>query len=266
MKIIPLEQKPAVVRWLSKKLCWANLGFYATVALVMGLPPIIAGFTPVTSLISFCIFFAVAFVRAAFESMVLYEAPIKSLSLDKMGKLSAATSAIIVLLGKFLKSKLGYFSIPVSLIISIFATKRIKAALWPTTERSGNFALLDKKLNLLAIGRYIFYGLLVGLTILGYGKFGYLFYAVFGAAFFVGMVCEELYNLVVIYEQRITANIVVRMLAWSACCGIACALIVMGIMQGFGYGGQPATIIAVIVLKLIQPLGSRRFTLISSDE
>jgi hypothetical protein len=254
------------LNWLSKKLYLATIGFYLTIGLIMLLPTIFAAMFGIplhliVGVTAFSIKFVVVFLRAAYESLLIYEAPVKSLSPKKMLLLSLITATLMTLVSYYAKPSLGYFSIPVSIIISLLLVSRLKTAMWPVTPRHGFFALLPAKLGALSFGRYIFFGFLVGIAYLGYGKYGFNFYVVFATAYFVGMVVEELYNVVKVYEQKLNTKNVVATILWAVLCAGASAAIVWFMMSVLGYAGQAATITSVLVIKLIQPLGSRRFIL-----
>jgi len=81
------------------------------------------------------------------------------------------------------------------------------------------------------------------------------FYISFGCAFFVGMIFEEVYNRIKLYEQQIALKSLIETNFWSAFCAAGCALLVFIFMQKLGLSGQLATIASVILIKLIQPLG-----------
>jgi len=255
-----MEMRIDFLKWLSVKLYLISLGMYATIALVMLLPGVFSTYLNVPQVwTSFGVFFVISFLRAAYESLVIYESPVKSLSLHKMLILTFVTSSTISIISMYLTSKLGYFSIPVALIISMIVVGKLKAALWPSHERHGFFAELPAKLELISTGRYGFYAILVGITYFAYAKHNLSFVYSFAAAFFIGMMFEELYNFTKLYEQKITVRSLSAMIFWSAVCAVASTFIVMVMIKGFGYDGKPATIVSVILLKLIQPFGMRKF-------
>jgi hypothetical protein len=257
-----MESRSDFSTWLSKKIYLINVGTYATIGLVMVLPTFFAiwfGIAPWVA--GFVAFFVVLFVRAAYENVVVYEAPIKNLSLYKMLILSLVSSGVMSLVAVFLKPKLGYFAIPVSVMISFMVIAKVKAALWPATAHPGFFLKLPAKLDLNKFGVYGFYGFLVGITYLVYAKYGFNFYYAFAAAFFVGVIFEESYNVIKLYEQQLTTKLTMRIILWAAFCAMLASAIVWMMMQQFGYSGQVATIVSVITAKLVQPLGLRKFIL-----
>jgi len=257
-----METRIDFLRWLSKKLYLITVGTYATIGLIMLLPPLLTmQFSIPMAAAGFGVFFVVAFLRAAYESLVIYEAPVKSLSIYKMLILTLVTSSVISLASAYLKPKVGYFSIPLAIIISMVVVGRLKEVLWGTTQRPGFFAELPAKLELVSLGRYGFYAFLVGITYMGYAKYGLNFYYAFAGAYFIGMIFEESYNLIKLYEQALEAKYVAPMILWAACCSIVSAAIVWLMMSDLGYSGQAATITSVLLLKLIQPLGSNKFIL-----
>jgi hypothetical protein len=257
-----VETRIDFLQWLSKKLYLTSIGLYTTVGIIMILPQLINKYLEIPlPTASLAAFFVVSFLRAAYESLVIYEAPVKSLSLHKMVILTLITSITMFYVSAYLKSKVGFFSIPLAIIIATIVVAKVKTALWPAHERPGFFAELPAKLDVNKLGTYSFYGFLVGITYIAYAKYGFNFYFAFAAAYFIGMIFEESYNLIKLYEQKVTVKYFIPMFLWSAFCAVASAAIVWAMMSMFGYSGQPATITSVILLKLIQPLGSRKFIL-----
>ena len=258
-----METRTVFLNWLSTKLFLINVGFYATIGLIMFLPGVMTNNFAIPAMVaSFIAFFIVSFLRTAYESLVVYEAPFKSLSLHKMLILTLVMSVAMSLVSYFLKPMIGFFSIPVAIVISMLVVGRLKTFLWGTHERPGFFAELPAKLQILSRGRYGFYGLLVGITYYVCHTYGMNFFVyAFAAAFFVGMLFEETYMLIKIYNQKLTAKSFVGMIAWSIACALLSTAIVMIMIKYFGYAGQAATITSVILVKLLQPVGSRKFIL-----
>jgi hypothetical protein len=255
-----METKIDFLRWLSTKLYLVNAGFYATICAVMILPAFFANALGASQLPAyFMAFFIVSFLRAAYESVVIYESPVKNLSLTKMLILTCVTSGTMTLITYFLKPRLGYFSIPVALIISMMIVGKLKAALWPLHERPGFFSELPAKLGLLSTSRYLFFGFLVGIAYYTVGIYGFNFPCSFATAYFMGMMLEELYNVVKLYEQPLTTRGVIAMILWAACCSVLSTIMIVTMMKFLGFSGQAATITIVILVKLVQPIGSRKF-------
>jgi hypothetical protein len=255
-----METSLDFVTWLSKKLYEINVGFYLTVGLIMTLPALFALSGIPAFIARFIAFFIVCFLRAAYESVIVYETPLKKLSLPKMLLLSFVTASCLSLVAHFLRPRIGDFSIPLSFIISMRVVGKLKAELWPTHERPGFLALLPAKLQLLTWARYGFFLLLVGISYLAYGRLDINFIYAFTAAFFVGMIFEELYSTTKIYEQPISKKLLFATVVWSIICAVGATAIVI-LADYLGASNQAATIIGVIIVKLIQPLGSRKFML-----
>jgi hypothetical protein len=75
-----MENKMEFSRWLSKKLCLASVGFYATIGAIMVLSAFFTNTLGLHKVIaSFVTFFSVILARTIYESLVIYEAPVKSL-------------------------------------------------------------------------------------------------------------------------------------------------------------------------------------------
>lgn len=248
------------LQWLSKKLYLMSIGLYATIITIMVLPTLLINILSIPqAAASLTAFFIVSFVRAVYESLVIYEAPVKSLSLSKMLILSAVTASAMFLAAHFLKPKLGYFSIPVSIMIAMVIVGKLKAELWPSAERQGFFHELPAKLDVSKKGMYGFYAILVGITYIAYNMCHINFNLTFVAAFFIGMMFEEIYNMINVYNQPTTLKLVTSMFIWSSICAVISSAIVFIMMGMFNFDGKTATITSIVLLKLIQPLGSHKF-------
>lgn len=256
------ETRIDFLSWLSTKLYLISIGMYATIGLIMVLPVFLTRFFGIWPLVaSFIAFFVVSFLRAAYESLVVYESPVKSLSLPKMLLLTFVTASVMSLVSYYIKPSVGYFSIPIAILLSLRVVTQLKAALWPAHERPGFFHELPTKLDENKFSMYGFYVFLVGISYLAVARYNLDFNYSFAAAFFIGMMFEEFYNLTQIYDQKPTAKPLLAMFIWSATCAITASALVWVMVGIAGISGQPATIISVILLKLIQPLGSRKFIL-----
>ena len=250
-----MENKIEFFNWLWKKLYLASVGFYITIGLIMFLPKLMVNIFNIKPIASSLIaYFLVMFFRAAYESLIIYDYKIKKLSLNKMIKLSLVSSIIMIFVSYFLKPKMGHFAIPVSLIISMFFVKKLKEKIWAPAKRAGILKDLAKKIEQVSLGRYSFFLFLVGITYLGYAKFNFGFFYSFGIGFFVGIMFQEIYNLVKLFEQKINFINLIIITIWSLFCAIASGTLVALFMYKFDYSGQIATVSSVILLKLIQPL------------
>ncbi|MFH1832084.1 MAG: hypothetical protein ABH827_04775 [bacterium] len=256
-----METRMDFVGWLSNKLYLTAIGLYVTIGLVMVMPVFIVKFFCIELFwASFSAFFIVSFIRAAYESLVIYESRIKDLSVPKMLFLVLVNASVMSFILYKIKPMLGYFSIPVALLISQVVVGRLKGMLWPHA-RPGFFAELPEKLDESKLSSYIFYCFFVGITYLAYAKLGVPFYCAFSGGFFVGVIFEEIYNVIRVYGQKLDTARIMSIGAWAAFYAFFATGIVFVLMQGFGLSGQPATIASVIVVKLVQPFSARRFIL-----
>lgn len=255
-----MEMKINFFNWLSKKLYLFNIGFYSTIIILMVLLPFLINIGMWVFLAAFFSFFVVCFLRALYENLIIYEVPIEKLSLSKIFILSLITSVIFSFIYYFLKPSLGYFSIPVDVIVSSFIIGKLKKYLWKDKPAQIDFFIkLPEKLNINKCSTYGFYIFLVGITYIAYAKYNFNFFWAFAVAFFIGMVFEESYNLTKLYEHKLDFKLFIKVILWSLLCATISTTIVFLMMTRFGCSGQLATITSVMLVKLIQPLGSRRF-------
>ena len=75
------------------------------------------------------------------------------------------------------------------------------------------------------------------------------------------MMFEEAYNMIHVYDRPITPKTATSMIIWLSACAVISTATVWVMVGMLGFDGKAATIASVIVLKLIQPLGSRKFIL-----
>lgn len=252
-------------RWLWKKLYLYILALYTSIGVIMLLPSWCSTTLqlprPFALLLSFIL---VSFARALYEGVILYEAKLAQFLSSKLVFFALLNGGMMTALVYFIKPELGYFAIPLSMVISSVVVNALKNALWPARERTGFFALFPKKIKQMMSHVYRFYIIFVGLTILGYNHYGISFLLALSGAFFIAMLIEEFYNLTALYQMPIVAKTVVITVLWSALCAVSISALVWLLMQQLCYSGQAATIISVVIVKLLQPLGAR--TIISLEE
>ncbi|KKR97035.1 MAG: hypothetical protein UU47_C0003G0022 [candidate division TM6 bacterium GW2011_GWE2_41_16] len=85
-----------------------------------------------------------------------------------------------------------------------------------------------------------------------------------GIGWFIAMMFEESYNLTRLYEQKLTTQKLFTIITWAAFCTIMFITITMIIIKHIGHEGdseQIAIATGIVLVKLIRPLGSRKFIL-----
>jgi hypothetical protein len=255
-----MENRAEFLPWLATKLYLVTVALYATVGIVMMLPTALqaCGMSPLGA--TFAAFFIVSLVRSLYESMVIYQTPANKLVWGKILMLVVVNASVMTYVYCVIKPSLGYFSIPVALVISMAVVTRIKAALWPNHVPAGFFARLPEKLKINMLGTYGFFAILVIIARTAYGSYGIPFEYAFPAAFFAGMLFEESYKLISVYEQELHTKAALAIIAWAACCAVIATTITV-LMIKLGCPPPAATIASVVIVKLLQPLGSRKFIL-----
>ena len=248
-----METRIDFLRWLSKKLYLTSVGMYVTVITTM--------VRSSTGHCKLCSIFYRFILRATYESLVIYEKSVKSLSPPKMLFLVLIGACTMSFVTLFIQPKIDYFALPVAIFIAVITVGKLKSTLWPSAERTGFFHELPAKLDVNKFGTYGFYIFLVGIAYTAYSRYGVQFAYAFSAAFFIGMVYEELYNFIKLYDPKLTVKPLIAIIIWSAFCAVASTAIIIVMTEQFGYADQVATIASVMLLKLIQPLGSRKFIL-----
>lgn len=256
-----MEIRTDFLCWLSTKLYVINVGFYATVGLIMLLPHSIVYIVAIPAFAaSLMAFFVVLFLRTIYETMVVYEVSFKRLSFGSMLIFSVIMSVVLALVSYFLKPMIGFFSIPVSIMLSTMLVGKCKAVLFVVKPRPGFFVELPAKLKIDVLARYGFFAFLVGGTYFVCQRCGMdLFIYAFAVSFFIGMLFEETFLMLKLYDQDFTVKSAIGLTVWTITCALVSTAIVAVMLKYAGCSGAAATITSVIVIKLIQPLGSRKF-------
>lgn len=250
------------INWLSKKIYLMNLSVYATIDVIMLLPTICMAIVCLPFIVSlFIAFFLVTILRSYFESMIIYEIHIKQLPTSKIIYFSLLNALILTTIYFFIKPKLGAFAIPVTIFVSLAIVKRLKKFFFTTKSREGFFERLSEKLNNNSVSMYGFYAFLVPITLILYKFLNLNFFIAFFIGYFIGMFFEEYYNLIKAYEIKLSLKSLTKLLIWTIICSLMSCLIIYAMMS-YNYSGQVSTIISVIIMKLIQPLGTRNFILL----
>ena len=127
----------------------------------------------------------------------------------------------------------------------------MKARFWPN---NGEASLLAQKIRTQVTITYSFYAIFVPLTIV---LFSYcdvsLFYSV-AIGYFVAAFFEELSTLYFLYKERLALRQFLFSLTTAALSASLAAIFIWALINFLSLAGQPATIIGILTLKLLQPL------------
>ena len=220
-----MEIKIDFAHWLSKKLYLQTVGVYANLVLAWGL------------MFIFTKFFALSFTQA---SVPLF---------------------VVIFFGGFFSAFL--FGVYEGMVIR---EKSLREALLRSYKKwhdkpDDPFVRLNAKLKMNVLVFWMFYGGLAVLTYIFYRGLNYNFYPVFLIVFFLSMVTKEGATLEKIYEMRLTAKSWIAIFVWSAVCAFLSTAIVFGLVNYFNFSLLIAVVTSVILVGLVQLLGSRKFIL-----
>ncbi|HBL98308.1 TPA: hypothetical protein DDZ86_01545 [Candidatus Dependentiae bacterium] len=228
----------------------AIAGFFGSMYLLKELPQLLAVFIG---------YFIIVLARTFYDQLILYEVKSTQLSLKNNAVFSAASACVFVILYHFLKAPLGNWVTPVTIIIAMKVMAEIKKIIWPnrSTTTSEVLTLYTQKFQ-----RYMqsLYGLLLIIALFTsqlttlYGMKS--FYFAFAASIFLGLLFEQIFCYITIYNIKLTTKGVLKLIALALLFAILCSGLVFILMQIMGMSGKTATIIGIITLKLIQPLVS----------
>lgn len=218
-----METKTDFACWLSKKLYLQTLGLYANVFLTVGL---LFGFTKI---------FALS-LEPSWHMLVF--------------------GGVVGIINVFLSMKYEKMVIFEKKWSDSFSRYRK----WHD-KPDDPFVRLNAKLKKNTHFLWFFYSNLAFFTYIFYGWLHYNFYPVFMIGFFLSMVTEEGFTLEKTYEMQLTGRSSAAVLLWSALCAFASTAIIWSLVNYFNFSLLVAVITGVILIKLIQPLGSRKFVL-----
>lgn len=245
--------------WLWKKLYLSIIALYASIGIVMLLPTWCTETLQLPRpLALFVSFFIISYARVLYESMLLYETKFsKKQLLIKSLQFALINGGCMTVLVFLIKPVLGYFAIPLSIVLSSLAVKTLKSILFPSKENVGFLVELPNKISLMMSHTYRFYLIFVGLALLAVKAYAVNFFLAFTGAFFIAMLIEEITNIQELYQYTLTMKIVTLTIFWSILCAVGTGSLVWLFMQQLCYPGPLATILSVIAIKLLQPLGKR---------
>lgn len=246
------------IKWLWKKLYLYTAALYVSIGTIMLLPSWCSTTLQLPRPFAlFISFFLISLTRALYESVILYEAKLRQIISSKLVLFALLNGSLMTALVYFIKPTIGYFAIPFSMVISSVIVNALKNRLLPSREKTGCFALLPEKIKQMMSHTYRFYIIFVGLAILAYQHYAASFPLAFSGAFFIAMLVEEFFNLTELYHIPLQAKAIIVTGLWSAECAANGIGLVWIFMNQFCYSAQAATIVSVIIIKLLQPLGAR---------
>jgi hypothetical protein len=234
----------------SKKVYLHQVLFYGTIGGLMALPTCLACWCPL-SIANFLSFFVIVYLRALCETHFLYGSPFKSVSFAKTAFFSLATAGLMTVFLILIKPTLGWFAIPVSIIFALQIVGKLKSRFWPNGAATDQ---LSQKIRTNTTITYVFFAIFVPITIVLYAHFHMNFTVSMASGYLLGGVVEELGILRILYKERLAVQKILFCLIWSTLCAGFAATSIWVMMQYMGLAGQPATIIGIILARLIQPL------------
>jgi hypothetical protein len=243
---------------LASKFYLNNVGLFLAIAGVLGFMYTLNAIVGLSLLVSiFIAYFVVVFCRAFYDQLLILELNFSHISIKNNLLLASIGAGILTVLYHVTRAPLGNWAIPVTVILSMKIIGAIKKFLWPNTaERLPEFLkIYSKKIQTYVWGLYGFFLVTAMITYQLVKLYGSsYFYFSFAAAVFIGLITEQLYDLVAVYDIKPTPKAIAIIIIFSALLSIFCSGFCFLAMQLLGLSGKIATISGIIVLKLIQPL------------
>jgi len=247
---------------LSRKFYIFNCGFLAAVLGVLGgmqLLNVHCGL-PVLAAI-FISYFLVVLGRAFYEQLAIWELTLKQISLKNNLILALLGACVLSGLYYFLRTPFGDWAVPATVILSMKVIGEIKKILWPSSSAQLSEVLkaYAQKISTYVQGMYSFF-LVVALgtyylvQLLGPQSF----YYAFAVAVFAGVLVEQLYDFVAVYEIKLSVIVALSMIIPAAIYAILGTGLVWYLMHVCGYSGKAATICGVLQFRLMVPVNFLR--------
>ncbi|MFA5075170.1 MAG: hypothetical protein WC436_03655 [Candidatus Babeliales bacterium] len=242
---------------LSNKFYLFSAGLYAAVASIFGFIFVFQflGLNQITAI--FIGYFLTVLWRAFYDQLIILELKIKQLNIKNNFILALTSACVLSILYYFIRGPLGDWAVPITIIISMKITGKIRKFLWP--DGSKNYSEFLKiylqKIQIYMLGLYGFFLAVALITYKIVKIFGLpYFYFAFAAGILIGLIFEQIYNLIKIYEIKLTTKNIFISIAIAIISSIFCTSLVFVFMQILAFSGKTATIIGIIVLKITQPL------------
>lgn len=245
-----IDQTPC--KWLAHKYLLYSIGIYATLAgiaictwlgIIIGLPAWIAIFSAFTLTI---------FVRTFYEQIIILNMPRFAISLQKNTLFALIYSIIMSFAFYYIKGPLGYWAIPITLVIAQIVIKPIRSYLWATKPTQQPLRqLYAQKQNIYMASLYGFYGLLAAIAVTGVQYLHWPFVLAFGLAVCIALITSILFEFHYLYEQHFDIKIIAYLFLLAIVLTLATTAIVILLVKS-GLSGKVATIITCVIAKIIE--------------
>lgn len=151
----------------------------------------------------------------------------------------------------FIKAPLGYWSIPIILVIAQTVVKPVKAYLWQAQPVQGLRKMYVEKQNIYMASLYGFYGLLATIAVTGVQYLNVPFVPAFGVAVLIALLATIMFEFHYLYEQQFDLKTALYLFCIAVALAIATTVSIV-LLVSCGIQGKPATIIACVSAKIIE--------------
>lgn len=256
-------------RRLAHKLYLFSIGLYAAVASIFGFLYLFNSALGLNQLLSVFIgYFITVLWRSFYDQTMIHEVRARQITMGNNVLLALMSASVLAFLYHFLRTPLGDWAIPIVLVISMRIMARVKNIFWPNSSAglSAFFKRYVSKVQAYAYGLYGFFVAVALMTFYTTKAWGITyFYLTFAGAVFVALIVEQLYEVVTIYETEPTTKMIMRALGIAFMSAIFCSGAAFALMQAVGLSGKAATIISIVVTKLVQPLATQSLLTASAE-
>jgi hypothetical protein len=246
-----------IKNFLAKKLYFSAVGILGTVASILGFSFLLrtyGNYSHISAL--FISVFVTVFVRSFYESMVIYEAPFKYLSFFKMGVLALVCAGGISGFIYFFQKSLENLTVPFAIAFMLVLVGKVKSYLWGQEEQgikdTPEYCVsLGEKLKIFTGLFYGFFGFLALFTYILVNIMQVNFFYAIGVSFGLGLLCEEIGSLILIYQQALRLKLLLWVVIRSVLCAFFVCELISIFMKIIMFPPAASTIIGVIVVKLL---------------
>ncbi len=247
--MITINKSPC--KWLAHKYLLFSIGIYATLAGIMACTwlGVTAGL-PVWGA-TFGAFLLTVFARTFYEQLVILGVPRIGISLQKNAIFAFMYAIIMSFAFHYIKAPLGYWAIPITVVIAQILIKPLRAYLWPARPMHPLLQLYAQKQNIYMASLYGFYGLLAAIAVTGVKYLGCPFVTSFGLAVFIALIASILFEFHYLYEQQFNVKITFYLLLLAVGLAIGTTAMVIMLVKS-GIPGKVATIICCVAVKIVE--------------
>lgn len=238
--------------WLANQFLLFSIGIYTTLVGITVISFLGVRLGLGAQLSTFAGFLITILARTFYEQLVIFNIPTTALEPGKNILFASSYATIMSFVFYGIIAPLGYWSIPIVLVLTQAVIKPLKAYLWPAKPRSELYALYDTKQGSFMVSLYGFFGLLAFIAVTGVKTLHLDFIYAFSSAVFIAIIASVLFEWHYLYQQRVSLAFCARWILTALILSIISTTAITGVVTILSISGQAATIPACIAVKILE--------------